>query len=658
MCAISLCLELNLIEYSYADNHSLEKVYQAHLKGLLQFLYKHPKLNFTFGFTGAQIEFLSQKHPEAIELLSDLTSRHQVELLGGGYYAPIFPVLFPVDRSGQIEKMTSILRATVGKRPRGLSLFGNIWEPSLLPTIQSCGIEYIHLDSLLIPPVYKKYMPLIISDQGKNLKVLPVYSDFCVSKDETGEAWLKRIKLSADKQKITAQSPVITVSYNAQTVEAFLSKEHLAFLDSYMAKTDEPQDFVFSTPQQFLKSAEMYLPSYIPAGMHPVISQWVKQAYKSNPPQGSFPLTIHDFLNTYQQNRHLYERMSYISLLISQCHGGDKIRKRCAQETLWEAQSGVYYVDLPLGGPAVVEHRQKSYRLLNEAERVIRQSRPFAESLTSFDYNGDGRNEYVCKMEKFHSVVELKGGQISELNIINGGANYAASLSRINDFDGAEDNYDRGFFVDHLMEASDLVNYLELKPIGSSVFSQVLFSEKKFDSRRKEIQLEGHGNYSSLKMPVSLRKNYIVSSNGFIVQYILKNESPFPLKGVFLVEINMAQTNFTQNEQSAPYVCELIMDGNRAQVPLSKQFHAPNGVSLLQMTDSVDKTSFLFEPNEESGFITAAIPFKRPCSESADRQIASTQVAAFYWNVDLAVDRAMEKTINFSIIPAKKRSRQ
>ena len=56
--------------------------------------------------------------------------------------------------------------------------------------------------------------------------------------------------------------------------------------------------------------------------------------------------------------------------------------------------------------------------------------------------------------------------------------------------------------------------------------------------------MEGRGEFSSDQLPVVLRKNYIASSSGIIVQYILKNDSPLPLKALFVVESNFAQTIF------------------------------------------------------------------------------------------------------------------
>ena len=52
-------------------------------------------------------------------LINDMVKRKQLELLGGGFYDPILPVIPNSDRSGQIEALTTYLRKHFGKRPRG-----------------------------------------------------------------------------------------------------------------------------------------------------------------------------------------------------------------------------------------------------------------------------------------------------------------------------------------------------------------------------------------------------------------------------------------------------------------------------------------------------------------------------------------------------------
>ena len=650
----SICVSLQ-IDFSQSQQpvDDMESFYQKSIKGILSFLYANPKVCVSTSFTGPQLSWLEEKHPESIRLLSELTSRKQVEMLGGGYYSPLFPLLLPVDRSAQIEKLTSLLASTVGKRPRGMNLCGSVWEPSLITTLQSCNMEYVHLESSLIPSGRTKYLPVISGEQGKTLKILPTYREFIPFSAELAESWIKRITQAAKKElpKKTEARALITIPFTAQEFSAFMGSPACAAVPE---ETSESKGLDFVLPQQYLKTAQSFVVSYVPAGMSSSLAQWATLPYQHGKVNGQFPLTIHDFLNVYPQNRRLYERMMYISMLISQYHG-DKARRQAAREKLWIAQAGWSYITLPYGMPAVAQMRQLAYQALNDADDSIHEENA-RESMTSYDYNADGLNEYVCSMEKYTAVISLKAGSITELDVRKGGGNYAANLSRLEEFDRTTDAYDRGIFVEHLFEKQDKKKYLSLEPAGNGIFSRVQFVEKKFDSKRHEVQMEGRGEFSSDQLPVVLRKNYIASSSGIIVQYILKNDSPLPLKALFVVESNFAQTIFADTPQ-AEYEAEIVCDSQRETLSLDKAVSHESGVSTLLLTNAANKTSFVFEPNEDAGFALLPICFNRPYKDTQPVQTAQTLCVSFFWDVDLPAGREMEKTVSISFVSARKKTR-
>ncbi|MGN0728345.1 alpha-amylase/4-alpha-glucanotransferase domain-containing protein [Treponema sp.] len=650
------CLVLNADLESSDESALLEKNYQNIFKPLLSFLYSHKDFFISVGFSGPQLSHYAKKHPESMELLKELAGRRQVEIIGGGYYSPVFPLLLPMDRSGQIEKLSSLLRSSIGKRPCGMQLFGSIWDPCLVSSFQSCGLDYVFLDSSLIPEKHLKCCPLIASEQGRSIKIFPSFKNLVPSENESGENWINRIQdfarqLWPDNSCFAANQffdPILSVCFSFSQFGAFMKSGCFEFI------MENSSDVVLTTPNSYLKKADCFLQAYIPAGMDSDIAKWSLVPFEPSENKTCFPLTIHDYLNIYSQNRRLYERMVYISMLVSQCKGGDKVRKTNSSELLWRAQDGTNYLSPLFGSPSPAEKRQKAFRLLNEAEHLLREAaKVFRESLTSFDYNGDGIFEYVCQMEKYNAVVSRRGGQLSELNFIKSGANYAASLSKISAFDGGEDLYARGFFADHLLEKSAFENYLAEKEAGACIFSNSQFSEKKLDPKRKEIQLEAAGVFSSMELPVRIRKNFIFSSSGIMVQYILKNESPLELDGVFVVELNFAQTRFEKKfELGTQYSAEAIV--NEEKCPLSDSFFAESGVSIVQVKDSADKRIFVIEPNEDSGVSCSMISFKRPVDGCEQKISSSTYKVALCWNISLSAGMEKEKTINLTVMPMKK----
>ncbi|HNY21302.1 MAG TPA: 4-alpha-glucanotransferase, partial [Treponemataceae bacterium] len=92
---------------SQADH---ERRYQETFKPLVSSLYNLPELLFTLYLSGSLIDWLERYHPEFFMILEEMAGRKQIDILGGGYYAPLFPLIPPADRVAQIELLTTSLR--------------------------------------------------------------------------------------------------------------------------------------------------------------------------------------------------------------------------------------------------------------------------------------------------------------------------------------------------------------------------------------------------------------------------------------------------------------------------------------------------------------------------------------------------------------------
>ncbi|MCR5606128.1 MAG: DUF1926 domain-containing protein, partial [Treponema sp.] len=567
MAALNICFSLSADSVGLERQDILEQNYQLVYKKLASFLYSHPHFSFSISFLGDQLVWYKKNHPEFIDLVSQLTSRKQLEILGGGYYDPIFPLLFPMDRSGQIELLTSVMRQGIGKRPRGMSIHNSIWEPPLIPCLKTCGMEYVFLDSSLIPPDKQFYLPLIMAYQGKSVGILPLFRSLkpidssAVATDV--RSYVDKVFRSVndetrgDKYSSLDVKRVVCVPLEISDVASLLSSGWFEEAD-YFSSQPEFKYIDFSCPLNALRTAGIFVKAYVPSGMREDVAQWAQVPYMSVQNKSHFPLTVYDFLQNYNLSDRLYHRMMYVSLLINQSHG-DKVRKKEARELLWAGQKGCAYICSPDGVLASSYMRQSIYKNLCMAEKLARECGEFHESITSFDYDGDGNLEYICQMQHYTTCIQKLGGSIFELDIMHNTGNYADNMSRISRFDGVSDSYQRGIFVEHLFENADFEAYLHNKPSGNGIFSQVMFTEAGFDGQRHDIRLIGKGLYSEMQQTVSLRKNYSLTSAGIMVQYILKNESPLVIKAKFVVELNFADII---NELSC-YTTEVITSNKK-----------------------------------------------------------------------------------------------
>src|SRR5262245_42800800 len=79
-----------------------EQSYQDAYLPYLEIIEEYPQLPFSLHTSGCLMEWLVENHPEYIDRLRKLVARGQVEIVGGGFYEPIMPMIPSRDRQGQI----------------------------------------------------------------------------------------------------------------------------------------------------------------------------------------------------------------------------------------------------------------------------------------------------------------------------------------------------------------------------------------------------------------------------------------------------------------------------------------------------------------------------------------------------------------------------
>lgn len=647
--AVSVC------ENDYAD------VYKPAAK----FLYAHPDFRMAFSFTGNELQFFKKKHPEFLALLQELISRRQIEVFGGGFYNPVFPLLYPKDRTDQIELLSAEIRQTLGKRPRGMTLCASSWDASLVTSFQTSGMEYLALDSSLIPPAKQCYLPVIMFDRGKSVTIVPVYKKHKPASDVSPEEYLASLFAAVKK---TSRSDAYDDFVSERFVDIHFTHEEFKQLlhSGYLQKLLEcacanfSDTLRFSYPGAYLKTADARVPAFITAGIDAEIAQWAKTPYIQVSKNDGHPVTIYDFLQTYPESRALSNRMLYVSMLVNQCHG-DKARKKVAREKLWEAQSGEGFVYTGAMFPVCASYRTNAFKNLSEAETIIRECSDFEESASRFDYNADGIDEYMFRMSGFTACVTREGGALSELDVMQRSGNYADNLKRVEAFDGLNDAYTRSFFIDYAFSDADVKEYVKGKSLPETSFANNRYAEQKFSPQHKEVQLFSSIEIGEKKQALSVRKKYGANANGFTLQYIVKNESKDALQTNFIVESNIAQTNYAV-EGFTPYTLEIASGDKKFESDSTKASSslAPSGVlsdvSAVQISDSENSLSFMFEPNESCGFSFMPIVFHRP-EKAGGKAVpaAMTLCTAMHWPVDLEPGMETEKTVNFSIIAMKRK---
>ena len=624
---ISLCL--GLFAETSADGSGIPNshIYENGYKTLAAYLFSHENVPFSFFFSGHVLEWLQSQHGEYLLVIEELLARKQIEVIGGGYYNPHFPLLQPADRTGQIEALTTALRRHFKKRPHGCFINESVWDPSLINTLNSCSLEYVMLDYTFFASDMSDPKALTVSiteDMGKSIFVLPLHNELFDTADMISpEAFLEKLR------KIVPSSltnPTITCFIPAEKLAGLIQQnwleECLALLDTTFKDKIE-----LSLPGKVLKNSKTFNKAIIPSGMSKKASSWALKAYsKAAPNKNTTRATIRNFSLLYPEVLNLYSRMSYTSLLVGQCRG-DKVRKKAAREELWKAQNGAAYWYLGSGGITNTKLRNEMYKNLLHAEQLVREVSNVNDALNSFDVNFDGSSEYVAQFKLYDAYLSKTGGSIYEFDILPCERNFAATIS---------DRRRRGLFSDFLVNDKDFSLLSKgQNPDSISCLSEALYNELKYDRTKKNLKLEAQVLFEK-KKSAKIVKEFHFTKDSIRVDYRLINTSKENINAYLIIENNLCM------QSNSPETLSLECSADDLLLPIAPEtdFFNNKGIFYLRMTDSLSQCCFTLSSSDAAGVY--AYPYF-----SQQQYLAST--TGLFWKISLLPGAVCSRTVTLYI---------
>ena len=130
---------------SGASESEFEHIYENKMRPFVSSLYRYSNIQAVLHYSGVLLYWVERTHPEFFMLIEDMVSRKQAEILGGGFYEPMLPLIPLQDRIGQIELLTTYLRKHFGKRPLGCWIPDMAWEQHLTAALAACDMSYTFL---------------------------------------------------------------------------------------------------------------------------------------------------------------------------------------------------------------------------------------------------------------------------------------------------------------------------------------------------------------------------------------------------------------------------------------------------------------------------------------------------------------------------------
>ncbi len=540
-----------------------ESRYQDAFKPLLSILYRYPEVPVALHYSGILMEWLEECHPEFLTLLGEMVKRGQVELLGGGYYDPILPLIPTNDKLGQLEKMTTWLRVRFETRPRGCWIAEKVWEPSLTSVLRASGIDYTFVEDgqfrIAGASGTGLWQPSLTEDQGKIITVVPLASALSglagFSPPAQCIAWLRELAAGPGRDSSSAVAVLIEDGSEGTLVRD-------GWLEQFLRLAAESTEWLqMVTPGQYLREHPPAQRLYLPASSSSQIMRWslppVRRAAFSAALQasdavdgaGQFVTGGHfrHFLTRYPEAWLLYAKMMNTHVLVNQVRG-DRYKKKAAQNELWKGQSHYAYWHAAAGGIYDNPLRKAVYKSLIEAEKITRATEIFAPSILSIDFDMDNSTEYLYQGSELNAYIHTRGGALFELDFLPASWNYLDTMVDREQRNGAElsaamaEGYPRRAFIDHFFPGGSVADFAGpgIEEAGDFVAGHYELVELNRALPELLMRRSGTVRAGGAAMAAAIEKRFVFRPRSIDVYYRVSSTGSPALASRFGVEINLS----------------------------------------------------------------------------------------------------------------------
>ena len=423
----------------------------------LELIKKHPRLRFSLHQSGILWDWQKDHHPEFFDLVAEMVSSGQVELLTGAFYEPILSSIPDRDKAGQVAMLTAYLKKHFGVDPKGMWLAERVWEPHLPKTISECGVEYLPLDD-----THFKYAGLedrqlygtyVTEEAGKTVTLLPIVQRLRYlipfGEPEKVIAFLAQAARDhPDGLAIYADDGEKFGSWPSTYKHCYLDR----WLDRFFSALEDNADWleVISLGDAVAQTrplGRVYLPtaSYsemlhwaLPADSFVEYEDFEKKLkeLKLYDLYGRFVRGGHwrGFLAKYPESNLMHKKMLAVSNLyddVSRTRGINKAELEKARTHLYAGQCNCPYWHGVFGGLYLSHLRLAIYQNLIEAEKVLRRLAGRTAHIACEDFDCDGDNEIIMGGDNLAvTIAPGRGGQIIELDCLDAATNVADCLTR------------------------------------------------------------------------------------------------------------------------------------------------------------------------------------------------------------------------------------
>ncbi|MCX8084139.1 MAG: DUF1926 domain-containing protein [Calditerrivibrio sp.] len=592
------------------DNFSniVDEIIQKSYLPFAQIASRYKNFKFAIHYSGWLFEYIKNKNPQLFSLFKKLLDQGQIEIFTGGYYEPILSAIPKRDRILQIKKLNSFIYENFGVSPKGLWLTERVWDPSIIPDVVECGIEYLVVDDYhFISMGFHKdnlYGYFISEQDGLAIKIFPIDQTlrYFIPFKELNEIdqYLKEIIHKGGKGAILFDDGekfgVWPKTYEWVYEKGWLEK----FLDLFTSS----KDFQFMHYYDFVEKNPPMGLAYLPLTSYYEMGEWslfadkfiemerLSSFLKKTEFQNIYKTYLKgahwkNFFIKYPESNHIHKRLLAISKKAYTLNDpllNEYLFKGECNDVLWH---GIF------GGIYLPNLRDNTFKYIIKAEKRIT-ALEGDEKIKISDLLFDGYGCCTLRNRNLATLWTIKhGGQLKSLDLLESEINLCNTLSRR--WEGYHDTllrskeesteattgittihemnitlseevknkiafdwYDRNSFVDHIVEnyTPEEIAYTRYKEIGD-------FTNQPFELIPKDDQIifeRKGGIYLDKMYKTNLKKSFSLKDKG--ISFEIEINSSFTKNLYYILEFNFHFFNYNKLKVNGKKVGDILSNKN------------------------------------------------------------------------------------------------
>ena len=460
-----------------------EDVYKKSYEPLVENLYLFPEIKFTLHFSGNLLEWLIENKPKFIQKLKEIARRNQVEIIGGGYYEPIFSIIPYRDKIAQIKKLSELIQAEFGLDVKGAWLSERIWEPNYPSFLNDVGLKYVIVDDNHFRSTgiteEDTFYTYITEDDGKTLRVFPINEELrYLTPWKPSYYSIDYLKKKADYHG----DRVALLISDAEKMGVWGTTHEICYVEGQGHKDgDEGKPFIPAFFEQiknnkWIKSLTLseYMEQfpakglvYLPTASYDKMEEWVlltpirkrfkkiRKAFKDDPEKQDEYLFLKGgfwryFLVKYPESNNMHKKMLYVreklvkteerlievddeviipKILDKINEAWDEIFRSQCNDCYWHGLFGGVYLQFLRF--SVYTHLINAEKLIDEINTLINPTLESYIYITPLDFNKDSKTDYLIESNILNLYINpSNGGTIFELDYKPKSYNLLNTLTR------------------------------------------------------------------------------------------------------------------------------------------------------------------------------------------------------------------------------------